>query len=91
MGNKATPLTESQKRIIRENYENMMDRSICALPGMEGTTARQVKDYRLKVSKPQTTDAAVLASALEDYISSHGLPARYGAVIPYISYLRAQS
>jgi len=68
--------------------DKMMDASITALPGMEGTSARQVKDYRLKISSTEN-DALQLAAALESYIAAHGLPAQYGAVLPYISYLRS--
>ena len=86
---RALPLTENQKAIIRDNTSRF-DADIIKLPGMEGTTTRQVSDYRKKVTRPSTSDARQLATALEQYISDHGLPSQYGIVLKYMHYLQEQ-
>lgn len=84
---RATPLTEAQKATIRNNTEKF-DSDIVKLPGMGGTTPRQVGDYRKKITRPSESDHRRLADQLTKYIQDHGLPARFGDVIPYIQYLR---
>lgn len=83
----ATPLTDSQKEIIATNI-NLFDVEISKLPGMDGTTPRQIADYRKRISRPSDSEHRKLAEHLEAYIQHNGLPSRFGDVIQYLKYLR---
>lgn len=83
----AAPLTDEQKSIIRKN-PNLYAATIMTLPGMEGTTKRQIETYQ---RKPHEVNAQCLADALERYIGDNGLPQPYSSgVIGYIRYLRTR-
>ena len=45
---RATPLTDEQISIIRGNQETMLPADISHLPGMEGTTVRQIRECQLR-------------------------------------------
>lgn len=80
-------MTGAQKQICIDN-ENKFPAEICKLPGMEGTSSRQVADYLRKYRKP--SEERELADMLEDYIENHGLPREYGTVLKYVTYLRSR-
>jgi len=86
---KALPLTAAQKAIIEEHSE-LFDKDIVKLPGMENTSVRQVGDYRKKISRSAPSEHRQLADAIRDYVSKHGLPAQFGAVLNYEQYLRGR-
>lgn len=86
---RAYPLTDAQKAIIRDNPETL-DAKISRLPGMEGTTVRQISDYRKRITRPSESEHRKLADHLTQYIQTHGLPSKFGDVIGYINYLREQ-
>lgn len=85
---KAKPLTAEQKQICRENSSTMFADQITQLPGMEGTTKRQVADY---LRTPDDNKYAIMADMLEQFIASDGLPRQYSAVIGYVRYLRSKA
>ena len=84
---RAPPLTAEQKEICREN-RTRFPTDIARLPGMEGTTPRQIADY---LRKPEHNEHAVLADQLEKYIEHNGLPTKHSGVISFIRYLRGKA
>lgn len=86
---RAYPLTEAQKAIVEENL-GLFDSKICQLKGMEGTTIRQVKDYRKRITRESVSEHRQLADHIEQYIRQNGLPREYGAVISWARYLRGK-
>lgn len=84
---RAYPLTDAQKTIIENNLE-LFDAQLIELEGMKGTTLRQVRDYRRRITRPPQSEHAQLAELIEQYILKHGLPQQYGAVLSWARYLR---
>lgn len=84
---KALPLTAAQKRIIEEHVE-LFDKDLIKLAGMEGTSLRQVGDYRKRLARTAPSEHRQLADAIRDYIAKYGLPAKFGDVLNYEQYLR---
>ena len=85
MPEKAFPLTIEQKTIIQENREKMFASEIQRLPGMEGTTVRQIGDF---LRRRGHVNPQKLADTLEEWIREDGLPANYASVMQYLKYLR---
>lgn len=81
------PLTEAQKSII-ESHLDEWDADICKLDGMQGTSVRQVKDYRRRICRDSESEHRKLADHIEQYIRDNGLPREYGVVLAYAQYLR---
>lgn len=81
-------MTSVQKQICLDNA-GMFPALIAKLPGMEGTTQRQIADYLRK--KPTESQEHKLVEMLDDYIQTHGLPREYGSVLKYLEYLRAKA
>lgn len=84
---RAYPLTEAQKAIIENNLD-LWEADVCKLEGMEGTTVRQVKDYRRRIVRFSESEHRNLADHIEQYIKHNGLPREYGIVLAYAQYLR---
>lgn len=84
---RAYPLTDAQKSIIELN-SNLFDSKICNLPGMEGTSVRQVRDYRKRITRESDSEHRQMADHIERYIQHHGLPQQFGDVILWARYLR---
>lgn len=84
---RAYPLTDAQKAIIENNLD-MWDADVCKLAGMEGTTVRQVRDHRRRISRMSESEHRKLADHIEQYIKENGLPREYGVVISWAQYLR---
>jgi len=57
------------------------------LKGMEGTTRRQIRDFKRRL---RDSDEDYLANELEEYIGVHGLPKEYAGVMRYIWYLKGK-
>lgn len=81
-------MTAAQKQICLDNAD-MFPALICKLPGMEGTTSRQIADFLRKQRQP--SEELQLAEMLENYIQTHGLPREYGSVLKYIPYLKSRA
>lgn len=81
-------MTSAQKQICIENA-NKFPADICKMPGMEGTSSRQVADYLRKSRMP--SEELQLADMLEKYIQNHGLPREYGSVLKYLSFLKSRA
>ncbi len=90
MIDRAKPLTPEQKRTICENRERF-PADIARMPGMDGTTTRQISDYLRLHPAGEPNPHAELADHLEEYIRQFGLPSKYGNVMAYVRYIRAQS
>mgnify|MGYP001544816769 CR=1 FL=1 len=86
---RARALTRTQKQIILEN-RNLFAANIARLPGMEGTSVRQISDFLRQHPAGQPNPHEELADHIERYIREHGLPAKHGGVMGYIKYLRDQ-
>lgn len=80
-------MTSAQKQICKDN-QNCFPADICKMPGMDGTTPRQIADYLRKIRQP--SEESKLADMLEKYIQNHGLPCEYGAVLKYLSFLKSR-
>lgn len=86
---RAYPLTDTQKSIIEENLD-LWDAGICKLTGMEGTTVRQVRDYRRRITRESISEHRKLADHIDEYIKQYGLPRQYGNVIAWARFLRGK-
>jgi len=82
----AAPLTFEQKEIIKANISQFAA-DIMKMPGMEGTSRRQIQDYQRRKGK---RDEEILIDDLEEYIGEHGLPQEFAAVMKYIRYLKGR-
>jgi len=80
------PLTIAQKTIIQNNLSKF-SADIMKLPGMEGTSRRQIQDYRKRIG---TSDEEYLVDVLEEYIAVHGLPLEFSCIMRYIRYLKTR-
>ena len=85
---RAAPLTEEQMAIIREKQDVMLPVDISQLPGMEGTTVRQIRECQRK--KPDL-DAQFVADTFEAWIAEDCLPGRFSILMHYIQYLRKKT
>ncbi|HJJ49867.1 MAG TPA: hypothetical protein O0X25_04540 [Methanocorpusculum sp.] len=85
---RATPLTDEQISIIRGNQETMLPADISHLPGMEGTTVRQIRECQRR--KPDL-DAQFVADTFEAWIARDGLPGKFAILMHYIQYLRRKT
>lgn len=80
-------LTRDQKQIILDN-RNLFAANIARLPGMEGSSVRQISDFLRQHPAGQPNPHQELADHIERHIREHGLPAKHGCVVGYIKYLR---
>ena len=85
---KAFPLTATQKGIITENKDKF-PADIAKLPGMTGTTVRQISEYLRRTQNPCNQQASKLADCIQAFIDKNGLPAEYAKVFAYLRYLRS--
>jgi len=77
-------LTIEQKEIIKENSLKFAE-DIMKIPGMKGTTKRQIRDFMRRI---EHSEEEYLANELEEYIEDHGLPKEHAGVMRYIRYLK---